>query len=99
MTPQQIINDVARYYGITPDELIHGDRHRAFTDPRHVAAYCLHDRLGLCYSSIGRMLGGKRHATIIYAVRKVDDWVNMPRLNPRAVNCINCINHINTLKK
>lgn len=99
MTPQQIINDVAHYYGITPDELIHGDRHRAFADPRHVAAYCLYAMLGLCYSTIGRMLGGRCHATIFYAVRKVDGWVNMPRLNPRAVNCINHINHINNLQK
>ena len=81
MTPQQIINDVAHHYGITSDELIHGDRHRAFADPRHVAAYCLHVKLGLGYSSIGRMLGGKRHATIIYACHKVGDWVCLPQLN------------------
>jgi chromosomal replication initiator protein len=84
MTAQQIINEVSRYYGITPDELIHGDRHRAFADPRHVAAYCLHVRLGLCYSTIGRMLGGKCHATIIYAVNKVGSWVRLPQLNPGA---------------
>lgn len=99
MTPQQIINDVAHFYGITPDELIHGDRHRAYADPRHIAAYCLHDRLGLCYTTIGRMLGGRCHATIIYAVNKVGSWVRFPQLNPRAVNCINHINNINNLKK
>lgn len=82
MTAQQIINDVAHYYGITPDELIHGDRHRAFADPRHVAAYCLHVRLGLGYSTIGRMLGGKRHSTIIYAVNKVGDWMRLRQLDP-----------------
>ena len=84
MTAQQIINEVSRYYGITPDELIHGDRHRAFADPRHVAAYCLHVRLGLCYSTIGRMLGGKCHATIIYAVNKVGSWMQFPQLNRNA---------------
>lgn len=88
MTAQQIINDVAHYYGITPDELIHGDRHRAFADPRHVAAYCLHVRLGLCYSTIGRMLGGRRHATIIYAVNKVGGWMQFPQLNRNAVGFI-----------
>lgn len=88
MAPQQIINDVARYYGITPDELIYGDRHRAFADPRHVAAYCLHVRLGLSYSTIGRMLGGKRHATIIYACHKVGSWVRLPQLNRHAVGFI-----------
>lgn len=88
MTAQQIINDVARYYGITPDELVHGDKHRIYADPRHVAAYCLHVRLGLCYSTIGRMLGGKRHATIIYAVNKVGSWMQFPQLNRRAVGFI-----------
>ena len=70
MTAQQIINDVAHYYGITPGQLIHGDKHRIYADPRHVAAYCLHVRLGLGYSTIGRMLGGKCHATIIYAATR-----------------------------
>ena len=87
MTPQQIINDVARYYGITPDKLIRGDRHRAFADPRHVAAYCLHVRLGLGYSTIGRMLG-KRPATITYAVNKVGDWMRLPQINHKAVSCV-----------
>lgn len=84
MTPQQIINDVARYYGITPDELIQGDRHRAFADPRHVAAYCLRVRLGLSYSIIGRMLGDRCHSTIIYACHKVGGWVRLPQLNRNA---------------
>jgi chromosomal replication initiator protein len=84
MTAQQIINDVAHYYGITPGQLIHGDKHRIYADPRHVAAYCLHVRLGLGYSTIGRMLGGKCHATIIYAVNKVGDWMRLPQLNRNA---------------
>jgi len=88
MTAQQIINDVARYYGITPGQLIHGDKHRVFADPRHVAAYCLHVRLGLGYSAIGRMLGGKRHATIIYACHKVGSWVRLPQLNRNAADFI-----------
>lgn len=73
---QQIINDVALHYGITPGQLIHGDKHRVFAEPRHVAAYCLHVNLGLNYSAIGRIFG-KRHATIIYAVRKVCDWMQL----------------------
>jgi len=88
MTAQQIINDVALYYGITPGQLIHGDKHRIYADPRHVAAYCLHVRLGLGYGTIGRMLGGKSHATIIYAVNKVGGWVRLPQLNRRAVGFI-----------
>ena len=88
MTAQQIINDVAHYYGITPGQLIHGDKHRIYADPRHVAAYCLHVKLGLGYSTIGRMLGGKCHATIIYAVNKVGDWTRLPQINHKAVSCV-----------
>lgn len=53
-----------------------------------VAAYCLHVRLGLCYSTIGRMLGGRCHATIIYACHKVGSWVRLPQLNRHAVGFI-----------
>lgn len=84
MTAQQIINDVANYYGITPRQLVNGDRHRIYADPRHVAAYCLHVRLGMGYSAIGRVLGGKRHGTIRYAVNKVGDWMRLPQLNRNA---------------
>lgn len=87
MTPQQIINDVASFYGITPGDLINGDRHRIYADPRHIAAYCMHVRLGMDYSAIGRLFG-KRHATIIYAVGKVGAWVQYPQLNPGAVRLI-----------
>ena len=44
----------------------------------------LHVRLGLGYSTIGRMLGGKCHGTIIYAVNKVGDWMRLPQLNRNA---------------
>lgn len=88
MTPQQIIYDVASYYNITPDQLIHGSKHRVYADPRHVAAYCLHMRLGMGYSAIGRLLGGKCHGTIIHAVNKVGGWMSLPRLNPAATDFI-----------
>lgn len=91
MTAQQIINDVADHYGITTDQLIHGDKHRMFADPRHIAAYCLRVKFGLKYKVIGDMLGGKHHAAIIYAVRKVGSWMQFPQLNPDAVNYINQI--------
>lgn len=87
MTPEQIINDVADHYGITPLQLIHGDRHHVYTDPRHVAAYCLHVRLGMGYSTIGRMFG-KRHATIIYAVDKVASWLKYHQLNRKTATFI-----------
>lgn len=92
MTPQQIINDVAHCYGITENELMHGDKHRRYAEPRHVAAYLLRNMLHLSFPAIARMFG-KTHVTIIYSVNKVHDWVGMPFLNPEAVNCINKLNH------
>lgn len=96
MTAQQIINDVANYYGITARQLVSGGRHRIYADPRHVAAYCLHVRLGLGYSTIGRMLGGKCHATIIYAVNKVGDWMRMPQINRDTVYFVRKLTDITT---
>ena len=95
MTAQQIISEVAGSYGITPDQLIHGDKRRIFCDPRHVAAYLLHVRLGLGYSTIRRMLGYKQHGTIIYACQKVADWLTMPRQYSDAVKAVNKVNRYN----
>lgn len=90
MTAQQIINDVAGYYGITPDELIHGDKHRVYAEPRQVASYLIRHVLKLTYMAIGDIFS-KKCQTIMYSVWKVEDWVREPVLNRYAVNCINTL--------
>lgn len=83
-----IIHSVAKFYGITTDELKYGNRGRRFSEPRHVAAYCLRSFTALSFPKIAEILGNKTHRTIIYAVDKVDDWRKNPILNKKAAECI-----------
>ena len=89
MTAQQIINDVAVFYGITPDQLIHGDRCRRFSEPRHVAAYLMRSVLKMTFSTIGDTLGGRRYSTVMHSVRLAGGWVKIPVLNRKAATIIN----------
>ena len=88
LVTKYIIHSVADYYGITEEQLCLGDRRREYSEPRHVAAYCLRSFAGMEYKTIGRLFGGKTHRAIIYAVTKVDDWRKKPILNKKAAECI-----------
>lgn len=86
-----IIHFVAQYYNIEDKYLLYGNRERKYSEPRQVAAYCLHKFAAMNYCAIARLFGKKSHRTIIYAVAKVEDWRKTPSLNRKAVDCINQI--------
>lgn len=83
-----IIEMVANYYNVTEHNLKCSSRERKYADPRHVAAYCLRQMLGISFPKIGKILGDRTHRTIIYAVDKVKDWRDNPKLNDEANKCI-----------
>lgn len=83
-----IIHSVAEYYQITDYELCFGGRHRIFSEPRQVAAYCIYRFAEASYPAIAALFGKKSHANIMYAVAKVEEWRDNPALNRKAVRCI-----------
>lgn len=84
-----IIHSTAEYYDIPEECLLYGNRERKYSEPRHVVAYCLYRFAGMSYPAIARLFNKKSHRTIIYAVAKIDAWVNTPAMNKTAVECIN----------
>ena len=87
---ENIIQQVADFYNVNVADLMHGDRRRVFSEPRHVAMYLLHELLGMTTSEIGRHFD-KKHPLAAYAVKRVTDWVNDPRLNRRGAACVQTI--------
>lgn len=84
----RIIASVAEFYGITEQELCKGNRERKYSEPMHVAAYCIRRLLRMPYQSIAKVLGDKNHATIIYAEQKVGYWAEHPVFNRHAAECV-----------
>lgn len=46
--------------------------------PRHLFMYFVKDRMKLTLGTIGRIMGGRDHSTVIHAVKNVEDWITNP---------------------
>lgn len=83
----RIMHLVARYYKITDAELKSSTRAPKYSEPRHVAMYCLNKFAGTGYAPTAKIFD-MSHCTALYAIKKVQDWINMPILNGEAVKCV-----------
>ena len=71
VTPKTILDNVARFYGLTEKNLKSPSRRKEFVKPRQIVMYLLKEMLDCSYPAIGRRLGGRDHTTIIYGYGKV----------------------------
>ena len=70
-----LLASVCEFHALTREQVLGPDRHMVFVDARRIIATVLKAR-GWSYPSIGRMLGGRDHTTIINLCRKME-----PRMN------------------
>lgn len=73
ITPQLIIEVVSEHFHISIDQMISKSRSSNIAKPRQIAMYLCKDMTGSPLDSIGTLLGGRDHSTIIHGVRKVEE--------------------------
>jgi chromosomal replication initiation ATPase DnaA len=61
---------VGLLFGISAKELFGLSRHRLVTGPRFYAMWAVREAIDLSYPEIGRVFGGRDHATVISACRR-----------------------------
>lgn len=66
---------VASYFGITTANLHSSKKNRTVALARHLSMYLTRKHTRMSSSEIGRVMGGKNHATVLLACRKVEDMV------------------------
>lgn len=66
---------VCRVFKVSPDELKSSCRARALTQPRMLAMYLARRMTQSPYSEIGRYFGGRDHATVMSAERKISTLI------------------------
>lgn len=71
LTPAQVIETVARHYGLSPEDLRGKSRSQEVAIPRQIAMYLMREELGMSLAEIGRELGGRDHTTVLYGCEKV----------------------------
>ena len=69
---QTIQKMVARYWGLTVDELRSPMRQRRISLPRQIAIYLVRNHMNLSFSEIGQYFGKRDHSTIMSAYRKLE---------------------------
>lgn len=66
---------VCNLFGLETEDLQSPGRTRAVSEPRMLAMYLARRHTRSAYSEIGRHFGGRNHATVIAAERKVAGWL------------------------
>jgi chromosomal replication initiator protein len=70
--PDVILEESARYFGLSVQDLISPNRSRPLTTARHVAMYLMRECSGQSLVKIGDTFGGRDHTTARHGILKVE---------------------------
>ncbi len=73
ITPQLIIEVVSEHFQISLDQMISKNRSSDIARPRQIAMYLCKTMTDIPLDSIGSLLGGRDHSTIIHGIKKIAD--------------------------
>ena len=71
MTVERIITEVARTYGVSPEDIRSQKRSSAISTARQVSMYVVREVTQMSMSAIGEEFGNRDHSTVVYALRQV----------------------------
>jgi chromosomal replication initiator protein len=70
-TPQHILRAVSAYFRISPDAITSRTRAKDITYARHLAMFLLREDAHASFTDIGRLMGGRDHATALYGHSRI----------------------------
>ena len=79
IAPNDIIQEVSRYYSIGAADLFGSSRQQAVAQARQIAMYLIREQTNLSLPKIGQLFGGRDHTTVMYANKKVTDLMKERR--------------------
>jgi chromosomal replication initiator protein len=75
LSEQQIIEAVAKHFGVEVAAFEGKSRSRAIARPRQVAMYLLREETGASLPQIGAMLGGRDHTTVMHGCERISEML------------------------
>ncbi|MBD5632322.1 MAG: chromosomal replication initiator protein DnaA [Clostridia bacterium] len=95
ITEESVLSAVTSYYRIARGDLVGKSKKKEVVIPRQICCYLMCELLSLPLISIGKVLGGRDHTTILYSRDKVEE---MCRVNEKIAKDVDDIKNI-ILKK
>ena len=71
-TPELIIEKVAAFYDVSPEEIKGSSRQKNVALGRQVSMYLIRRLINLPLADIGAAVGGKDHSTVMHSIKKVE---------------------------
>ncbi len=71
VTVEKIISEVARTYSVAPEDIRSSKQSAAISLPRQVSMYIVREVTGMTMERIGEEFGKRNHATVVYAINKI----------------------------
>lgn len=94
VTAEKIIDEVARTFGVSADDILSKKRNAAISNARQISAYVMRQVTQFSMQQIGEFLGGKDHSTMVYSLQKCEKKVaESPQLKSTIQDIINNITH------
>ncbi len=72
LTIEKIIEEVARTFGTTMDDIRSSKRSSNISKARQIAMFIVREITQLPYDSIGKEFGGRDHSTVVYAMQQME---------------------------
>jgi chromosomal replication initiator protein len=70
-----IESSVASYFGITPANMHSSKKDRTVALARHLSMFLTRKHTRMSSSEIGRVMGGKNHATVLLACKRIEELI------------------------
>lgn len=93
ITIDKILQEVARTYGVSVENIKSDKKNSEITSARRAAMYIIREITSLPVKKIGEKLGGKHHTTVLYNITKAEEEMNKNILEKNKIQ--NIINNIN----
>ena len=72
LTVEKIIDEVARTFGITSEDIRSSKRNSNISNARQIAIYAVREIPDLSMNLIGEEFGNRDHSTIVYAIKQIE---------------------------
>lgn len=94
VTIDKILNEVARTYGVSVENILSSKRNADISSARQAAMYIIREVTSLPVEKIGEQFGGKHHSTVLYNINQAkEDMENNPQVKSNIQNIINNLNN------